>query len=107
MNCFLNRSRQHHLYLALLRVLGMKTEAVFDQGPVPNLIRKSLVTDLGLGIIPVTRRITAVDGTVSKCVGTFEKISVFFWDSKIDVAFPVTLDLHLNAISGCPSMEIL
>lgn len=82
-------------------------KAFFDLFVVPNLISKSLVRYLCLKSTPTTRRIIAADGTISKYMGTADKVSVFFGDPKVNVDFLIMTDLPLDKIIGCPTMEKL
>lgn len=41
------------------------------------MISENLTTDLGVSIVPATRKITLTDVTVAKCIETIDKVYIF------------------------------
>lgn len=68
------------------------------------MIPELLVKNFGLDIVPSTRGIIVVDGTVSKCVGNVENVPLCFEDHKSYANFLVLHESLFHSIVGCPRM---
>lgn len=93
------------LKLVSVKILGIKMQALFDSGALPDSHSQRFDEDLSVAAYSTNETLTVASEDTSNCVGIITGLSVNFDKQKENLTFLVIADVSSNVIIGCLTFE--